>query len=445
VKLLSLLPEPPERRFLRHASLEDWLAAERTRAAKYRRRRRIRRSLVALLIGLLFGFTLLLSPPQAQALATRLPFCGTAAQTLTHFGWPESSVPPADALAALPAPDTPAAESGVSYDLATGQLCAESRQALAAYLPGPDQASGAGATTNAPQADPLTNLVIDAITTFATFSYQSFSNQMYSKDQSQSNVGVLNFFTNLNVMTTTPALDTYQNNLVSQLEDTIRKGLLGAVFLFYALAGLRYMFGRLAGFHDLVPRIFLWAVFAFFSLPLLGLAIEASNSLISDMQTILGHQTWPPISYFLDNDPSGLDDFWWIIYFILAFLLSIEMFLRAALLNLFLVTAPLGIACFASETTKPWGQFWAQGFVSTLIMQPAMLLMLGLGDKFLTTLVNASGLASILIGLASLYMAYKLPKALFGHIAHAMGEAKHTFVEHAEVAYAVGRQVAAMI
>ena len=171
MNLLFRLLDSPEQHFLSHADLSEWLAAERALAAKRRRRRRLRRGLLATLLGLLFVYTLLLPRAQTQALVTSLPFCGTAAQTFAHFGWPEAAIPSADALTALPAPGTPAAQSGVSYDPAAQQLCAQSRQALSAYLPGSEQASGAGATTTMAHADPLTNLVINAVTALAWFMY----------------------------------------------------------------------------------------------------------------------------------------------------------------------------------------------------------------------------------------------------------------------------------
>ena len=199
-----------------------------------------------------------------------------------------------------------------------------------------------------------------------------------------------------------------------------------AIVLFLVIGGYKYMFGDYKSFREFIPTLIVAAIVANFSLPVLGQFIEVSNAVCNGILGMVGlagignlNLPWGAINWV--TAPEYL-----IIVYLLEFLgavlLSGQMLFRIVFLCMLLVTAPVGLfLCFGAGTVfpgaRPWGTLWAQAFVATLIAQPLQLLCLGLGAA-LTASFGHSSLSpvSILVGIAALFLAGKIPDMLLSNI-----------------------------
>ena len=71
----------------------------------------------------------------------------------------------------------------------------------------------------------------------------------------------------------------------------------------------------------------------------------------------------------------------------------------------------MGFLCWLAPETQGWARLWSSTLVSAVLVQAVQLLVLTLGGTFIHWAgVNApDGLTSLLIGLATLYTAFKIP------------------------------------
>ena len=118
--------------------------------------------------------------------------------------------------------------------------------------------------------------------------------------------------------------------------------------------------------------------------------------------------------------PFGFLALFYLIMLIFLLLISLQMLVRIALLDLLLILAPLGILCFALPQTSAWGRLWAQAFVSALIVQPIQIVLLGFGAA-LIALPQVGGIAATLTGTAALYLACRVPGMLLSSATRAIG------------------------
>ena len=92
--------------------------------------------------------------------------------------------------------------------------------------------------------------------------------------------------------------------------------------------------------------------------------------------------------------------------------LVIQMVVRLAMLDVLIVTAPLGLVCWVLPQTHAWAQLWTRAFVSTVFVQFLQVLALALGGG-LIAFVPAAGLfgalMDLIVGLATVYLALKIP------------------------------------
>src|SRR5205814_7816759 len=132
-------------------------------------------------------------------------------------------------------------------------------------------------------------------------------------------------------------------------------------------------FGHQESFRELAPRIVLTVIAANFSLYLLQQTIDLHNALCSGIQHVLATAGVGDLNF-----PQGTVDaltaplyeiITYLLELILGVMLSLQMLVRLALLDLLIVLAPLGLLCFALPQTEIWGRMWAQAFVATLIVQ----------------------------------------------------------------------------
>ncbi len=346
-------------------------------------------------------------------------FCGTPAAVYAHFGLPQTSVPSAAQLSSLPVPGSVEATSqSLTYDPANGQLCARSATSLSARF-APPQSAGAGPLTAQAAASScgVTDLgacVVDALTTL----WNTFVNAFTSFLQN-----IINSFLNLAFVTFTPPGLTVTNPIVSGLWGWLVGTLDGVLALVLVIGGYNLLFRAERSWYELLPRVILLAVLSNFSLFLLGLFIDLANSFIADFYTnlaLLGvRQSLYQFLVTLQL-PFGFLGVFYTIMLIFLLLISLQMLVRIALLDLLIIVAPLGILCFALPQTSAWGRLWAQAFVSALIVQPIQIVLLGLGAA-LIALPQVGGIAAVFTGTAALYLAFRVPGMLLSSATRAIG------------------------
>jgi hypothetical protein len=346
-------------------------------------------------------------------------YCDTPAVVYAHFGLRQTSLPSAAQLAHLPAPGSVEATSqSLTYDPTTGQLCARSATDLETRF-APPQSAGAGPLT--PQASAsscgVTDLgacVVDALTSL----WNTFIDALISFLQNE-----INSLLNLTFFTLTPPGLTVTNPIVSGLWGWLVGTLDGALALVLVIGGYNLLFRQERSWYELLPRVVLLAVLANFSLSLLSLFIDLANSFITDFDANLALLGVRQSLYQLlvtGQAPGGFLNVAYAIMLLFLLLLSLQMLVRIALLDLLLVLAPLGILAFALPQTSAWGRLWAQAFVSALIVQPIQIVLLGLGAA-LIALPQVGGIAAVFAGTAALYLAFRVPGMLLSSATRSMG------------------------
>lgn len=342
----------------------------------------------------------------SSAASNAVPFCGTPAAVFAHFGFPASSIPGVSLLSQLPAPAGRETTSNppATYDPASGYLCADSASALTALFL-PPQSAGAGARAETPtDSNPVVGWAIDAMESMEQTLVGSLDAWLAQQIQS------LGFATD-----TSPALS-YQNAIIQKLNAWLVAGIGGMLALVFMVAGYNYMFRAYrGGWSEFAPKIIVCAVLATFSLALLGMAIEVERAIVTDFQPFLGN--FPPQ---VPNNPLGLDGIVFLIELAAILLLSLQMLVRLAILDMLLALAPLGIMCYALPQSRPWGRAWALAFVSALIVQPLQIFAVGIGAALIGALGDNGNLIGALVGIGVIYVAWKIPGMLLSNSLRAM-------------------------
>jgi hypothetical protein len=256
--------------------------------------------------------------------------------------------------------------------------------------------------------------IVDALTAL----WNTFISAFTSFLQNQ-----INSVLNLTFFTFTPPGLTYSNPIVSGLWGWLVGTLDGALALVLVIGGYNLLFRAERNWVELLPRLVLLAVLANFSLPLLSLFIDLVNSFIADFYLNLAQLGVQQTLYqFLvtGQAPGGFLGLAFAIMLIFLLLISLQMLVRIALLDLLLLLAPLGLLCFALPQTSAWGRLWAQAFVSALIVQPIQIVLLGLGAA-LIALPQVGGIAAFFTGAAALYLAFRVPGMLLSGATRVIG------------------------
>jgi hypothetical protein len=95
--------------------------------------------------------------------------------------------------------------------------------------------------------------------------------------------------------------------------------------------------------------------------------------------------------------------------------LVIQMVVRLAMLDVLIVTAPLGLVCWVLPQTHAWAHLWTRAFISTVFVQFLQVLALGLGGGLLVFFPADSPFGAVMdliIGIATLYLTLKIPAFL---------------------------------
>ena len=211
--------------------------------------------------------------------------------------------------------------------------------------------------------------------------------------------------------------DFINNSTIQRFEPKVQLVANAAMVLVALWASYRIMLGQGVttqySARVVLPRLFMAAVFINFAMPLLQMAIAASNAICDTVQTFSTHDDLATFAASYNHNPNA--GTWEIIttgalaggYGVLA----ITYLARYAILVVLAITAPLAGLLFMLPETQHLAKAWSSHFTTNLFMQPAQLFVLSVGLA-----LEHDGITPVhhLFALASLLIVFKIPGALGG-------------------------------
>lgn len=356
------------------------------------------------------------------------PTCGHPKEVFKELGLPLDKVPDPTQLQQLPTPQQhPAFNQGdVTYDPAKDELCAVGYIGLYVRFVNP-QPTVPGSTNFQPDSTWVQN-ILNQLLRSSTQGIGTFFKS------------IIDWATSFGLMFVTPKTLTYDHAVVKNLHAWVLSLLDGVVFLVLVITGYQMMLGYAQSFREIAPRLIVAAILANFSLYIISQCIELHNALCVGIQAALATAgvgnlslPWGIINWATSPEYEVLT---YLLEMLVTLLLSLEMLTRLALLDVLIVLAPFGIFCFALPQTQAWGRLWAQAFVATLIVQFLQVLCIGMGSALIASFGHSSlTVVTILVGLAALFLAFKIPGMLLTNVLQASTggsrTASHTLINAA--------------
>jgi hypothetical protein len=179
-------------------------------------------------------------------------------------------------------------------------------------------------------------------------------------------------------------------------------------------ASFRMMWGRTTTrsqfvLRVLLPRVLLAVLLINFALPLVQMAVDASNALCDSLALATGREVLTDVRDFSGGPLSGLEGVTMIVLFSAYAVLAFAYIVRFALLVILTILAPAAALLFVLPETHRYAREWGALFVTTLLMQPLQLLILAIGFA----LDGYSMLPTRhLFALAAVFITFKVPFAL---------------------------------
>lgn len=224
----------------------------------------------------------------------------------------------------------------------------------------------------------------------------------------------------LNILVQTPPGDTYQNGVVLAFWRTLVAVADAALALIVCWAGYNSIIAHGTGgrYHEarqVIPRVALAALGINLSLLVAQTLIDLNNALCG----VVSDPFARILSLLALNGANGASGVAFFVLFltfgIVGLLLVVQMVVRLAMLDVLIVTAPLGLVCWALPQTHAWAQLWTRAFVSTVFVQFLQVLALTLGGgliAFFPSVGLFAALMDLIVGLATLYLTLKIPSFL---------------------------------
>jgi len=221
---------------------------------------------------------------------------------------------------------------------------------------------------------------------------------------------------NLNFITRTPPAGSYNSPTVHTLWGVVR-GIADAALVLVALfAGFSVMAREHLGspYHEameVIPRLILGALLVNTSLSWGQLAIDLNNALCQ----ALGQTSLPAWQHADTVTQALVNVIATLIYLVTSLLLVIQMLMRLALVDVLLITAPLGLLCWVLPQTNSWARLWSTTFFSVVFVQFVQVVALKLGGSLMTDLTPTTadaGLLSVFLGIAVLVLTLKIPSLM---------------------------------
>lgn len=194
----------------------------------------------------------------------------------------------------------------------------------------------------------------------------------------------------------------------------------------------------------LLPRLILAFFLINFSLRLIQLGVDASNTVCSEVAALSGTVIVRDVVAVLASgrDVPPLSFLTLLALFAGYGVLAIGYVVRFALMVILAILSPLAALCFVLPETQHYAREWGSLFVSSLLMQPMQLLILAVGFQLDATISDTP--ARHLFGLAALLITFKVPGAL--HSVSSAGtkaaEMAHRHANHLVHAVAVAARAA---
>jgi TrbL/VirB6 plasmid conjugal transfer protein len=177
---------------------------------------------------------------------------------------------------------------------------------------------------------------------------------------------------------------------------------------------------------ELVPRVVLSGILVNTSLDWGHFVIDLNNALCAR----LGSTAIPAWNSVLQPGAGEvlMNLIAMAIYLVMGLLLLGQMLMRLALLDVLLVIAPLALLCWVLPQTYSWARLWFSTFFGTVFVQSIQVLVLQLGAALiqqLPTTLSSLGLdpgdhtrvwlVTLLLGVAVLQLARKVPRLMPGY------------------------------
>lgn len=240
-----------------------------------------------------------------------------------------------------------------------------------------------------------------------------------------------------NLISQTPPGLSYDNEAVGRLWGTIRLIANAGLAVVTVWGGVNLIVSPhiRAPYHgalELVPRVLLSGILVNTSLSWGHFVIDLNNALCQ----ALGSTSMPAWDSVLQPGAGSalMNLIAMAIYLLMGLLLLGQMLMRLALLDALLVIAPLALLCWVLPQTYSWARLWFSTFFGTVFVQTIQVLVLQLGGALiqrLPTLMPALGsdpvengrvwLVTLLLGVAVLQLARKVPRLIPGYPAGGAG------------------------
>ncbi|WP_161977897.1 hypothetical protein [Dictyobacter kobayashii] len=343
--------------------------------------------------------------------------CGSPATVFQTFGFSIKDVPGVTALKKLLTPQQqPVQKAGdVSYDPVKGELCTIGWMGIyTRYVQSHSMDTNVLPST-VPSGDVGANWVQDILNGL----FSSFAHGLNDFFQ-----GVLTWAKTFGFLFFTPDGLTYHQPVVAHLHAWMVGVMDSILVLVLVISGYHTVLGQSHLLRELAPRLLFAGIAGTGSLFFITQFIEVQNALctgflgalatagVGNLSLPLGIINWATAPEY--------EVFTYLIDVVMSVLLCIQMLVRIGLLDFLIVVAPFGLLCFALPHTLAWGRLWVQAFVSTLLLQFFQTVCIGLGTVLITSFGHATySVISILVGIATLYIAFKLPGMLLSNVLRA--------------------------
>jgi len=339
--------------------------------------------------------------------------CGHPAAVFQQLGFSSKDVPAKAILAQLPTSQQhPVKQTGdMSYDPKTDTFCTIGWQGIATrYVSSPsidsssvDPSSGTNGDGNGPG-----SISMSWVQGILTGLFSSFASSLADFLN-----GLLSWAKTFGFLFITPDGLTYAQPVVAHLNAWMVGVMDSLLVLALIIGGYKVVLGQHDLLREFAPGFLFAGIVGTFSLFFITQAIELQNALclsalgalasagIGNLSLPLGVINWATAPFY--------EIITYLIDLLISVLLSLQMLVRLGLLDFLIVLAPLGLLCFR--------RLWIHAFVSTLLLQFLQTVCIGLGSTLISSFGHATpSVIPILVGIATLYIAFKLPGMMLSSV-----------------------------
>lgn len=245
----------------------------------------------------------------------------------------------------------------------------------------------------------------------------------------------------LNILTQTPAVDTYQDPTLVAWWTAFVQVVDLAMACMIVIGGFNAVVsGRMGEHADLaafVPRLILAYGAAHFSLYFLGLFIDLENELCAMAVHLAGVEMLTNLILgIFQGNLSGVGLITWVLIVALGvmdLLLGLQMVVRLGLLWVLISLAGPGLFCLALPQTAGYGRMWLSLTAATVMVQFFQVTALALGGILITSLgainiFNAGQTIAIcFVSIALLFLVLRIPGIVHRHALRPMMEASSAY------------------